>query len=123
MHDFRNVHNNRISGQVRPRLQVSWSVHRAWHGDTVKILVRTEHVKDGTKIKLEIITVGQTIATFDKETISGNSLDKDYPIDWKKTKLPPKAGDFVVKGTIQTLNLTATSPPLTVDLEVPAFSL
>lgn len=123
MHDFRNVHNNKISGQVQPKLQVSWSVHRAWHGDTVKILARTEHVKDGTKIKLEITTAGQTIATFDKETITGNRLDKDYPINWKKTNLPPKAGDFLVKGTIQTLNLIATSPALTVDLEAPTLSL
>ncbi len=123
MHDFRNVHNNKISGQVHPRLQISWSVHRAWHGDTVKILATTEHVKDGTKIKLEITTAGQTIDTLDKETITGNHLDKDYPINWKKINLPPKAGNFLVKGTIQTLNLTATSPALTVDLEAPTFSL
>jgi hypothetical protein len=123
MYNFLNVHNNLIPGRVPPKLQVNWSAHRAWHGDTVKILVRTEHVKDGTTIKLEIKTKGQSIDSFDKEKINSNALDKDYLIDWKKKKLPAGAGDFVITGTIKDLNITATSPALTVDLAPPAFSL
>jgi len=120
---FENDHNNLIQGTVQPQLQVDWSVHRAWHGDTVKILVRTQAVKDGSKIKLEIKPIERSvIEILDKDVITGNKLDKDYTINWKNAKLASDAKEFVVTAVIVDFGLLAVSPSLFVDLIPPLFS-
>ena len=74
MYEFEDVHNKLIPGVVTPKIQVTWSRHRAWHGETVSILVRTELVKDGTKVKLEIKVKGEK----GFEVSSWSELDKDW---------------------------------------------
>ncbi len=124
MYEFEQDHNNLIPAQVTPTLQVNWSQHRAWHGDTVKILVRTQMVNDGTKVKLEVKPKGGTpIESFTKDTVTGNTLDKDYKIDWKKLQVPEDSQEFVVTATLTDFNVTADSDSLFVDLVPPLFSV
>jgi hypothetical protein len=102
MYEFEDVHDTLIPGVVTPTIQVTWSRHRAWHSETVKILVRTELVKDGTKVKLEIKTEGgKLLDTLDKGTIAGNASDQDYKIDWKAKNLKPDTAEVVVTATIK----------------------
>ena len=123
MYEFEDNHNTLIPGVVTPKLQVSWSRHRAWHGDTVAILVRTELVKNGTKVKLEIhVKDGQSLDTLDKGTITDNRHTKIYKIDWKNKKLKADVREILVTATIKDLDLTADSDPLLVDLVPPLFS-
>jgi len=123
MYEFENFQNNVILGVVTPKLQVSWSRHRAWHKETVRILVRTELIKDGTKVKLEIKTkAGKTIDTLDKGTLSGNANNQDYKIEWKDKKLDPVTAEVVVTASIKDPALTADSEPLFVDVVPPVLS-
>jgi hypothetical protein len=124
VYEFEGNPNTHISGVVHPKLRISWSRRRAWHGETVSIQVRTELVNDGTQVKLEIHSDDGKLAldTFDKETITGNKLDKDYKIDWKSKKLKKDPHTFVVKATIKTPSLTAQSAQIGVDLAPPQFS-
>jgi hypothetical protein len=123
MYEFENFHNNLVTGIVTPKIQVSWSRHRAWHKDTVRILVRTELVKDGTKVKLEIkIKGGKSLDTLDKGTISGNANSQDYQIEWKSKKLDPVTAEVVVTATIKDLALTADSESMFVDVIPPLLS-
>jgi hypothetical protein len=123
VYEFENDHNNLIRGTVEPKLQVDWSVHRAWHGETVKILVRSECVKDGSKIRLEIKPRDESvIEILDKDVITGNKLDKDYTINWKDHDVAADAKEFVVTAVIPDFALIAVSPSLYVDLVPPMFS-
>lgn len=123
MYEFEDNHNALIPGVVTPTLQVSWARHRAWHGETFTILVRTELVKNGTKVKLEIhVKDGQSLDTLDKGTITDNRHTKIYKIDWKNKKLKADVREILVTATIKDLDLTADSDPLLVDLVPPLFS-
>jgi hypothetical protein len=123
MYEFEDVHDTLIPGVVTPKIQVTWSRHRAWHAETVGILVRTEVVKDGTKVKLEIKTKGgKLLDTLDKGTIAGNANDQNYKIDWKTKQLKPETAEVVVTAAIKELKLTADSEPMFVDLVPPMFS-
>jgi hypothetical protein len=123
MYEFESFHNSLITGVVTPKVQVSWARHRAWHKDTVRILVRTELVKDGTKVKLEIkLKGGKSLDTLDKGTISGNANSQNYLIDWKSKKLDPVTAEVVVTATIKDLALTADSESLFVDVIPPLLS-
>lgn len=123
MYEFEDEHNKLIPGVVTPKIQVTWSRHRAWHGETVRVLVRTELVKDGTKVKLEIkVKDGKSLATLEKGTMTGNANDQDYKLDWKDLKLKPDVTAVVVTASIKDLSLTADSEDLLVDLVPPMFS-
>ena len=124
MYEFEGEHDTLISGVVHPKLQVAWSRRRAWNGETVTIQVRTELVNDGTEVKLEIHSQDGKVAidTFEKETITGNKLDKPYKIDWKAKNLKEDPHQFVVKATVKALSLTADSATMAVDLVPPVFS-
>jgi hypothetical protein len=123
VYEWEDVHNTLISGIVTPKIQVTWSRHRAWHGETVKILVRTDLVKDGTKVKLEIKSKdGKTLDTLDKGNITANANNQDYKIDWKAKKLTPDTKEFVVTASIKDPALTADSESMFVDLVPPLFS-
>jgi hypothetical protein len=123
MYEFEDVHNTLIKGVLTPKIQVTWSRHRAWHGETLKILVRTELVKDGTKVKLEIKTKGgKTLHTLEKGSITGNANNQDYKIDWKSKRLKSEEGEVVVTASVKDPALTADSEPMLVDLEPPLFS-
>jgi hypothetical protein len=123
LYEFEDNHNTLIPGVVTPMLQVSWSRHRAWHGETITVLVRTELVKNGTKVKLEIhVKDGKSLDTLDKGTIADNRLGMIYKIDWKSKKLLADVREILVTATIKDLDLTAESDPLLVDLVPPLFS-
>jgi hypothetical protein len=123
LYEFEDVHNTLISGVVTPGIQVTWSRHRAWHGETVSILVRTELVKDGTRLKLEIkVKDDKLLDSLDKGTIAGNANSQTYKIDWKGKKLTADATEFVVTATIKDYGITADSESLFVDVVPPMFS-
>ena len=123
MYEFEDVHDTLIPGVVTPKIQVTWSRHRAWHGETVGILVRTELVKDGTKLKLDIkVKDGDSLGTLTKGIISGNANRQDYKIDWKAKKLTPDVTEVVVTASTIDPKLTADSESLFVDLVPPMFS-
>lgn len=123
MYDFEDSHNKLIAGIVNPKIQVAWSRHRAWHKETVRILVRTDFVKDGTKVKLEIkIKDGKTLDTLDKGTITGNANNQDYKIEWKDKKLDPVTAEVVVTASIKDPAVTADSESLFVDTVPPLVS-
>ena len=89
----------------------------------MKILVRTELVKDGTKVKLEIKAKGgKTLDTLAKGAINNNANDQDYKIDWKSKKLKPEEGEVVVTASTKDPDLSADSEPMLVDLMPPLFS-
>ena len=123
MYEFDDDHNKLLSGVVTPKLQVAWSRQRAWHGDTVHILVRTELVKDGTKLKLEVKAKdGKSLDTLDKGTVTNNANDQSYKLDWKDKKLKADVTEVVVTASIKDPAVTVTSASLFVDLVPPVFS-
>ena len=123
MYEFEDVHNTLIPGVVTSKIQVTWSRHRAWHRETVHIRVRTEFVKDGTRIKLEIkVKGGKSLDSLEKGTITGNANNQDYKIEWKDKKLKPEEAEVVVTASIKDPALTADSESLFVDLVPPMFS-
>lgn len=124
MYEFEDNQDTLIQGVVQPKLEVAWSRRRAWHGETVSIQVRSELVKDGTPVKIEVHSSDGKVAivTFDKEKITGNKLDKDYKIDWHAKKLKADPYKFVAKATVAAFSLTAESEDLAVDLTPPLFS-
>jgi len=124
VYEFEDDQDKLIPGVVQPKLLVAWSRRRAWHLETVTIQVRSELVKDGTEVKLEVQSHDGkvSIVAFEKETITGNKLDKEYKIDWKDKKLKEEPYKFVVKATVKDPPLTAESADLAVDLSPPLFS-
>jgi hypothetical protein len=122
-HEVEDNHNTTIVAKIKPALRVAWMRTRAWHGEEVTIAVRTEMVKDGAKLKLEIYPKGNAVIdTIDNETIDKNKKDKKYKIDWKDKTLPQGVSEFLVKATLTDFALSADSDPLVVDLVPPAFS-
>jgi hypothetical protein len=123
MYEFEDDHNTLIPGVIAPKIQVTWSRHRAWHGETVSILVRTEFVKDGTKLKLEIrVKDDKLLDSLEKGTITSNANSQDYKIDWKAKKLKPDVTEVVVTASLKDPAITADSESLFVDLVPPMFS-
>jgi hypothetical protein len=119
------LHNNTMDCLLTPTLRVSWSQPRCWHGDTVKILVRSTYVRNGGLITLNIYVVGNPVAvdTIANVVINGNSLDHTYKVDWKNKVVPPNSTNFEVTATLTTPNIvSAASAPMAVDLIVPVFS-
>jgi hypothetical protein len=124
MPKFEDNEDTKIVGTIQPSLAVSWARHRAWHGETVGIRVRTTVVPDGSSVDLTIVPDGSE-TVFDtpaKQTIQSGSADLDYKVDWKEKSIPADTYKFVVKAKISALNLNAASEPLTVDLRKPLFS-
>ena len=116
-------HNNTLTITVTPALRVAWTCARAWHGDKVKIAVRTEMVKNGAKLKLEISPKNSAVIdTIAGEVIQDNKNDKEYTINWKTKTLPADISEYIVKATLEDFAISAESNPLLVDLKPPAFS-
>ena len=112
-----------IDAELEREVNVTWSRTRCWHGETVTIRVRTNHVPDGTAVILRIFPddVAGEIVSVEGLTINGSSLDHDYTIDWGTTAIPEDASEFVVRAVIDE-NPSDPSPTLVVDLNIPIFS-
>ena len=122
-HKAEGDHNTTLTVKVKPALRVAWNRARAWHGDKVTIVVRTDIVKNGAKLKLEISPKGSAVIdTISGETIQENKKDKEYTIDWKAKTLPADIAEYIVKATLEEFAISAESKPLLVDLKPPAFS-
>ena len=122
---WQQQHNNTRTDQLAPVLWVSWSRARCWHGDTVRISVRSIYVRDGGVLRLDIFPVGDAVAidTVANLVINGNSLDHDYTVDWKTKVIPAGSRVFELTATLTNPATTsAASPPMWVDLEEPWFS-
>jgi hypothetical protein len=118
-------HNNTMDCLLTPTLRVSWSQPRCWHGENVKILVRSTYVKDGGQITFNIYAVGNPAAvdTIANVVINGNSIDYVYKVNWKNKVVPANSTNFEVTATLTTPNIvSAASNPMAVDLVVPVFS-
>jgi hypothetical protein len=103
--------------------RVVWSRARAYPGDTVKILVRTDHVKDDTAAVLKVQTKeGLAVHTVDGLKITGGKLDHDYELAWKDKTTHGKT-EFVVKAELGPAGeVTGTSGVLVVQLAPLGFS-
>lgn len=109
-------------GHVKLVARLMWSQRRAWHGDTVKMQLRTELVKDDTDVELRVLSSTDTeIDKIGGKKVTGAVLDNDYDIKWKdkpyaaqrEFKLAAKVGDQLQ---------AEQSPMLYVDLDDPVFS-
>ncbi len=103
--------------------RVVWSRARAYPGEKVKILVRTDHVKDDTAAVLKIQTKeGQAVHTVDALKITAGKLDHEYTLDWKDKPTHGKS-EFVVKAELGPAGeVTGTSGVLVVQLAPLGFS-
>ena len=124
MPSFQDNENTVIIGKIDQVLHVAWSRHRAWHGEKVKIQIRTSAVPDGASVDLQIVPKGDdaVIDTPPKQSITASKADHEYTIDWKQKVIPADAGEFVVKAKITEYKLEAEADPLAVDLRKPIFS-
>ena len=109
-------------GKLNRTARVGWSQRRAWHGDKVKIQVRTELVKDETAVELRVLSAADAeIDKVEGKKVTAEALDNDYEISWKdkpfgdqrEFKLAAKVGEKLV---------AQPSPTLYVDLDPPVFS-
>ena len=119
------AHNNTMNCVLTPVLRVSWSQPRCWHGDSVTIRVRSNYVKDGGQITLNIYAVNDNnaIDTIANIPINGNKLDVPYTVNWKTKVVPANSTYFEVKATLTTPAITSpASAAMAVDLVVPVFS-
>jgi hypothetical protein len=110
-------------GEVKISARLLWSQRRAWHGDKVKMLLRTELVKDNTDVELQVLT--STDVEIDKVTgkkITAAALDNDeYEIAWKDKPFADKR-EFKLAAKVGVNLQAAQSPMLYVDLDDPVFS-
>lgn len=123
MAGYEGPDSTEIDAELEREVNVTWSRTRCWHGETVTIRVRTNHVPDGTAVILRISANGVAgeIVSVDGLVINGSSLDHDYTIDWGAIAIPEGASEFVVRAVIDD-NPSDPSPTLVVDLNVPVFS-
>lgn len=127
--DFEDNHDHTVPAPLTEAVQVSWSVARSWHGETVTIRVRTARVPDGDTVQLKIRPVGNpefdTLPGLGAQPlrIAKNALDHNYVIDWKTKAVPPASVLFEVTAQLVELQITsAPSEPMAVDLIPPLFS-
>jgi hypothetical protein len=91
----------------------------------VTILIRSNYVKDGGQITLNIYAVGNVNAvdTIPNLTLNGNSLNYAYTVNWKTKVFPANSTLFEVKATLTTPAIDSpVSAAMAVDLVVPVFS-
>src|SRR6188472_3814051 len=123
--NWQQNHNHTMDCPLTPTLRVSWSKPRSWHGENVTISLRSQYVKDGGQVTLEILATNDRttpVETLGPLTLNNNRLDHVYRIDWKTKPVPAGAVTFEVKAILANPNTVATSDPMAVDLVVPVFS-
>lgn len=123
MATFNGPHDATNLGQVPKVAQVFWSKKRAYHGEEVKLSVRTENVPDGAAVELRIrpSAGGDVIEAVSGLSIKKSKLDHTYKIDWKAKAVPAGAREFVFQAAIDKL-VSGPSPVLLVDLAPPEVS-
>jgi hypothetical protein len=99
-----------------------WSQRRAWHGDTVKIQLRTELVKDNTAVELQVMSdIDGEVDTVTGKKVTDESLDSDYEIAWKGKPFGERR-EFKVGGKVGEKLQADPSRLLYIDLDEPVFS-
>lgn len=122
MAKFAGPHDVTNLGKLAKVAQVFWSRKRCYHGEQVKLSVRTEGVPDGTAAELRISTKGGAVVdTITGVSIASSKLDHTYTIDWKEKAIPAGVIEFVFQAVIGKV-VSGASPVLFVDLEPPALS-
>ena len=110
------------SGEVKLAARLMWSQRRAWHGDTVKMQLRTELVKDNTEVEIKVLTPEDVeIDNVTGKKVTSAALDNDYEIAWKGKPFAEKR-EFKLTAKVGDRLQAAPSPLLYVDLDVPVFS-
>jgi hypothetical protein len=123
MAKFAGPHNATNLGKVPKVAQVFWSRKRSYHGEEVKLSVRTEGIADGVAAELRISTKGggAVVDTITGVSIKSSKIDHAYKIDWKNKAIPAGVVEFVFQAVIGKV-VSGASPILFVDLEPPALS-
>lgn len=122
MAKFSGPHDTTNLGQLAKVAQVFWSKKRCYHGEEVKLSVRTEGVPDGAAAELRISTKdGAAVDTITGVSITSSKLDHTYKIDWKGKAIPAGVIEFVFQAVIGKV-VSGASPILFVDLEPPSLS-
>lgn len=109
-------------GVLNTAARLSWSQRRAWHGDKVKMQVRTELVKDGTDVELRVVSAKDV--EIDKVTgkkVTAEALDNEYEIAWKDKPYGDER-EFKLTAKVGEKLEAAPSPLLYVELDEPVFS-
>jgi hypothetical protein len=125
MPETENDTNNTLEVTIQPAMTVFWGRSRCWHGDKVKIAIRSSFIPDGTAVELKISTKGGNVEidTIKDQKITGSKLDYDYTIAWQKKPIPPGQNEFIATAKVQEPDVTATTAhSLLVDLSPPVFS-
>ena len=108
-------------------IAVHWSKRRAYHQDKVKLSVRTELVKDGAKVDIEIQTRDGKVVIDDVKdlAVKDGKIDHDYTIDWKGKHFRPPDREFVAIAILTGAYPIRSQPsaPLWVDLATPLLSV
>ena len=125
MPEIEGDHNSLLEVTVTPTLAVYWTRARCWHGEKVKIAVRSSFLPDGTSIDLKILAKDglAEVDAIKGQKIAGSKLDYEYTIDWKDKPPPKGKNEFVVVAASANPDVTAeSSPSLFVDLTPPLLS-
>ena len=114
--------NKSHQGGISSEVQAAWSTRRSWHGEEVKMSIRTKLVKDDAKAELKVMTGdGKTeIDKVDGKKITDSKLDHTYKINWKGKDFAGQ-NKFVLQVKIDE-KLEAEPVPVLVDVEPPIFS-
>jgi hypothetical protein len=109
-------------GKLNRTARLAWSQGRAWHGDTVKMQLRTELVKDDTAVELRVLSAGDAeIDKVEGKKVTAEALDSDYEIKWKDKPFGDQR-EFKLAAKVGEKLAAQPSPALYVDLDAPVFS-
>jgi len=125
MPEIEGDQNTTLEVTVVPTLAAYWSRARCWHGEKVKIVVRSAFVPDGTAVELKILAKDglEEVAEVVGQKIAGSKIDYEYTIEWRDKALPEGATEFVIAAKTTEPAVTAEhSPSLFVDLTAPVLS-
>ncbi|MCX6602725.1 MAG: hypothetical protein NTV52_03950 [Acidobacteria bacterium] len=125
MPEIEGDHNTTLEVTIVPTLAAYWSRARCWHGEKVKVLVRSAFVPDGTAVELKILDKDtlDEVAVIAGQKIAGSKVDYEYTINWRDTPPPEGAVEFVIAAKTTDPAVTAAhSPSLFVDLTAPVLS-
>ena len=125
MPEIEGDHNTTLEVTVVPTLAAYWSRTRCWHGEKVKIVVRSAFVPDGTAVELKILAKDglAEVAVIAGQKIAGSKIDYEYSIDWRDKPPPVGKVEFVIAAATADPAVTAAhSPSLFVDSTAPVLS-
>lgn len=108
-----------------------WSKERAWQGDEVLLHVETEHVRDGSKLTIEIRQVGTDLPITEvagPHEVKRNRVIAKHALKWDADSLgkevdPKEPFDFYFAVTCESPPLEGRSASMYVDLHALEISV